>query len=109
MKLDRNINGTGRGKYGLILNRKLALAADTAAGADVNEAICILEAAGIIEWGEEGTASEFFVVKLRDQYAGSTLSVYGTMATHDDPEYGHDVLRLADRAGSRSPFCKKPD
>jgi len=109
MKLDRNINGTGRGKYGLINNRKLSELIgpnDKAAKA----AIAFLEHFGIIEWGEPGTEGEFFVIKLRDEFAEPALFGYAKGA-HNGGEvaYASEVAQLALRAGRHSPFCKKPD
>jgi hypothetical protein len=120
MKLDRSINGTGRGKYGLINNRRLADLTDlkkfppmtSAARADVrgvSEALALLERAGVIEWGEPGTAGEFFVIKLRDKHACRALFAYAQSIGAEDKEYIEDVLELSSRAGPHSPFCKTPD
>lgn len=119
MKLDRNINGTGRGKYGLIKNRMLGTAlhrrynggdADPLIHDDITKAIETLEAAGIIEWGETGTEGEFFVIKLRDKYASPALAAYASAARDDDPKYAEEIYYgLACKAGIHSPFCKKPD
>jgi len=132
MKLDRNINGTGRGKYGLVNNRKIAEIAGLAADAirdqsngltispgqretvqidaEISCAIRSLEYLGVIDWGPAGTASEFFVIKLRDRHAGPALAAYAdNAAVHGDQEYAGEVLALAERAGVDSPFCKKPD
>lgn len=132
MKLDRNINGTGRGKYGLVKTRRLAEIekADSEAaalirsggsdrnradrqaihlGMDVAQAIALLETAGVIEWGQPGTESEFFVIKLRDQCARPALDAYADMAAEFDPEYECEIRALSARAGFGSEFCKKPD
>lgn len=126
MKLDRNINGDGRGKYGLVNNRELReyakRAADAHAGrnammteADIEamrvmNAVKMLEDFGIIDWGLEGTESEFFVIKLRDWHAEAALAEYARSALDNgDEEYYLDVRALSDRAGRHSPFCKKPD
>ncbi|MEY9157080.1 hypothetical protein [Bradyrhizobium japonicum] len=126
MKLDRNLNGDGRGKYGLVNNRELIKRADeakacVAAGGTPSEseleamkvvnAVSFLEAMGVIDWGEEGTESEFFVIKLRDRHAHKALSAYSrSVSDHtDDVEYAEEVLTLAHRSGPYSPFCKSPD
>jgi hypothetical protein len=129
MKLDRNINGTGRGKYGLVNNRKLqeylaVLPGGAKSGMPrsveeeelefeamkIHNAVRFLEDMGILDWGLEGTASEFFVVKLRDQHAEDALTAYARSALNGgDVEYYHDVRALSDRAGIFSPFCKKPE
>lgn len=124
MKLDRNINGTGRGKYGLINNRKLievqAKERGTLKGEKIMFALSLLEREGILDWGPTGTESEFFVIKLRDKHAGAALYAYADIAMHDAVlaplettlglrEYADEVIELAHRAGPNSPFCKKPD
>ncbi|MFK4725381.1 hypothetical protein ABIE89_006481 [Bradyrhizobium niftali] len=125
MKLDRNINGTGRGKYGLVNNRKLleVISPARAEGDDndasmvklrlafrVRDAIELLEEAGILDWGVAGTEGEFFVIKLRDAYAGGALHTYASYAVRDGQvEYGRDVMELAKRSGEFHPNCKKPD
>ncbi len=113
MKLDRNINDTGRGKYGLINNRKLReiVTGDSTSDATrVDHAITVLMEAGVIEWGEPGTEGEFFVIKLRDINADVTLLTYARSAAHHgDAELGRDVEGLVLRSGPQSPFCKKPD
>jgi hypothetical protein len=117
MKLDRNINGDGHGKYGLINNRKLLkVLADVSADQPiyrkerVADAIAMLENLGILDWGLEGTESEFFVIKLKDKYADDALMGYALSANMDgEGDYARDVEQLAERAGAGSPFCKKPD
>jgi hypothetical protein len=124
MKLDRNINGTGRGKYGLIKTRVLAeiqsasihpadsahaTIADRKCG-HVMKAIKTLEDAGVIEWGEPGAEGEFFVIKLRDEYAQGALARYAMNAMGaGDGDLAVDVFALAERSGIYNPFCKKPD
>lgn len=114
MRLDRNINDNKRGKYALLKLRKL----DEFTAIDdpfqevakpIADAISTLEKAGIIDWGVEGTESEFFVIKLRDVNAPAGLYAYGASANHTDSEYAGEVWALADRAGTNSQFCKKPD
>jgi hypothetical protein len=118
MKLDRNVNGTGHGKYGLINNRrrlsvgltKHVSAADEARFKEIEAAIAILEAHQIIEWGEPRTEGEFFVIKLRDVNARAAIDAYADSAdSYGAQEYARDVAALALRAGPASPFCKKPD
>ncbi|MCK1577889.1 hypothetical protein [Bradyrhizobium sp. 174] len=125
MKLDRNINSTGRGKYGLVNNRKLleiivpprvdgesndASMVKLRRERQVRDAIDLLESLGILDWGLAGTDSEFFVIKLRDAYAGGALHTYASYAVRDGQvEYGRDVMELAKRSGESHPNCKKPD
>jgi len=109
MKLDRNING--RGKYAIVNLREIERIGGVAMGhnPDIAHALRILETNGLIEYGEVGSENEFFVIKLKDRYADSALARYAALASSDDPEYANDVAELASRAGSHSPFCKKPD
>ena len=88
MKLDRDTNPSGTGKYALINLRK-----DT------------------VEWGRPGEQDEFFVIKLRDTHAHAALQAYADSVRRagDDPEYAEAVQALADRSGALSPFCKNPD
>lgn len=117
MKLDRNINADGRGKYGLLLNREIARLdqrfnggeGDVADLAAIREAIALLERAGIIDWGDKPETA-FFVIRLKDEFSPNALFAYGIAATvHGDPEYGGEIEKLARRAGANHPNCKKPD
>lgn len=116
MKLDRNIEGNeGRGKYALIKLRDVeGFRGDgpfAGCGA-VGDALRVLENAGVIEWGAPRTKGEFFVIKLRDQYAQAALKAYADAVAADrngDDDYCGEIRDLADRAGTSSPFCKRPD
>lgn len=114
MKLDRTINPNKRGKYALLKLRKLDLFTEQGAfgevAAPIADAIRVLEIAGILDWGIEGSESEFFVLRLKDVYAANALSAYATTAHLDgETEFASDIQALAFRAGPQSPFCKKPD
>jgi glutamine synthetase len=111
MKLDRNIKANdGRGKYAILLLRKLALyqGDQPFAVSEVEKAIETLERAGIIDWGIVGTESEFFLTRLKDQYAAPSLHAYADAAEKDDPEWAGEVRELARRA-EVSPWQQKPD
>ena len=57
MKLDRNINASGRGKYALLKLRKLDdfdPFHKNGTGAKVTAALKTLERAGILDWGGTG-------------------------------------------------------
>jgi hypothetical protein len=105
MKLDRNINPTGKGKYALINMRKIE--GDPRTPQEL--AAAILKNPEAVEFGATGTEGEFFVIKLKDQFADEGLGAYGEAAWPHDREYGEAVLELSRRAGPNSPFCKKPD
>lgn len=113
MKLDRNINANGRGKYALLKLRKLA---DTAYCDDpfqeidpeVAEAIQTLEKAGILDWGNT-VDSEFFLIRLKDRHAAAALHAYAGDAYHHDREYAIEVEEMANRSGQHHRSCKAPD
>lgn len=84
MKLDRNINPNGMGKYALINLR-------------TNK----------IEWGNT-PEDEFFVIKLKDKYASAALDAYAKSCLKDDPEFAKEVHELASKAMFH-PLKKKPD
>jgi hypothetical protein len=111
MKLDRNEQPNGRGKYALLLMRKVEqYTTDSITESNpVLDAIWLLESEGLIDWGEAGTEREFFVIRLRDKFAGAALSRYAAVAASEDAEYAQEVAGLAHRAGENSPFCKTPD
>lgn len=114
MKLDRNIEGNeGRGKYALL---KLREYYDTLRGTFANpppeiiNAIKVLEDARILDWGLEGSESEFFVIRLKDKYAGLALFAYAKAAFDDgNKEWGEEIRGLAARSGPVHPKCKRPD
>lgn len=112
MKLDRNENGNGRGKYALLLLRKLA---DFESGTfrelapNIASAIETLDKAGLIDWGIVGTESEFFVIKLKDHNATESLHAYAAKAyAHGEEEWSAEVREMARRAAA-SPWKKRPD
>ena len=106
MNLDRNINSDGKGKYALINLRKLEGNPRTAE----ELAAAILKNPEAMEFGEVGSPNEFFVIKLKDQYAQSALYDYGHNAWADgDKAYARQIYELAARSGPNHPLCKKPD
>jgi hypothetical protein len=114
MKLDRNINSDGRGKYALLLLRKLDEFEGPGAFAGIDPtilaAIATLEGFGLIDWGLTGTDREFFLIRLKDKYAAKALASYAAAAHSDgEAEYAGEVYEMATRAGEASPFCKRPD
>lgn len=107
MRLDRNDNAKGVGKYALInLRRYRALPAD-----QLKEAHLLLgrlDQLGVIDNGARGSDDEFFVIKLKDKYAEPALVAYANAAVDDDKEWAEQVLALAARAEFH-PSKKKPD
>lgn len=114
MKLDRDINPDGCGKYAILNLRKLnqvcpGIQPFQRWSPEVAQALKTLEEAGALEWGQPGAQDEFFLIKLKDKYAAAALETYAAAARCDDPEYADAVLALAERAGPNNPFCKNPD
>jgi hypothetical protein len=114
MKLDRNTNRDGRGKYAVIDLRRLREACGRPNALEqwtpeVAQALKTLSEAGALEWGPVGGENEFFLMKLKDEYAKPALEAYANAASREDAEYAEAVQELANRAGCFSPFCKKPD
>lgn len=101
MKLDRNENPDGRGKYALVRLRGLT--------SDDAKHLLALSNSGCVDFGAPKEKDEFFVIKLRDKYARPALYSYAARAEKDDPEYAAEVAEMAQRSGINSPFCKAPD
>ena len=102
MRLDRNINPNGRGKYALIKLRKVAL---SSASIKTHRAFFVKPCAPFIEvpaaavdFGDTPD-SDFFVIRLRDKYAQPALEAYAMAARADgEQEYANEVAVLAIRA-----------
>lgn len=113
MKLVRNTNADGHGKYMLVLTRKLE-AYDPSGGRPfesnpVWDAVALLIDEGVIDQGVAETEGEFFVLRLKDRHAGAALRAYANSVEYTDPEFAAEVRELASRAGELSPWCKEPD
>lgn len=107
MKLDRNEQPGGVGKYALInMRRYRALPPDKAE--EAHDLLGKMEALGIIDTGARGADDEFFVIKLKDRYAPAALNAYANAAADDDKEWATQVLALASRA-EHHPAQKQPD
>lgn len=107
MKLDRNDNPSGIGKYAVVNMRRLR-----ALGDDL-EALALkrlgeLETLGVIDRGAKGDEDEFFVIKLKDRNAAAALYAYAASAALTDAEYAREIGDLADRAKNH-PSLKTPD
>ena len=117
MKLDRNINKDGKGKYALIQLRKVEV------GSKDWIILCDLASRGILEWGSVGSPDEFFLFKLKDifsdaglrGYEDAVLSASNKCVNTDEAqskslmEYAREIQSLRGRAGILSEFCKLPD
>ena len=102
MKMDRNENLDGKGKYALVRlrGRQSPVVKASLTNLDVNHRL---------DWGRPNEKDEFFVIKLRDRYARDALLAYAEAAQEDDPEWATEVAVLASRSGFLSAHCKRPD
>lgn len=105
MKLDRNINPTGRGKYALVKLRQLDAITATGDYSAVHNVEC-LQMQGVLDYGDT-PKTEFFVIRLKDKYAHAALNAYAQDAAKDDKEYAEEILELARKA--REMKSRKPD
>lgn len=105
MKLDRNLNPSGKGKYALVNLRKI----DGDPRTPQEMAAAILAQPEAVELGIVGGPDEFWLIKLKDKYAAPALQAYADAAQADDPEFAKEVREMVKRAGPSSPFCKSPD
>ncbi len=102
MKLDRNMNSEGKGKYALVLLRNVTT--DSEEHGMVED----LAERGVVDWGNKGDDGEFFVIRLKDKYAEAALMAYANAAVDDDKEWATQVLAMATRA-AHHPAKKQPD
>jgi hypothetical protein len=93
MKLDRNTNPDGRGKYALIKLRETHN--DPHPYRTTGGRISVRESS--VDHGDT-PETEFFVIRLKDKYAAAALYAYGNQARHDDPEWAEEIFALADKA-----------
>ena len=115
MKLDRNTNGDGKGKYALVRLR------DIQPDGEAFGLLRRLDELGHLDWGIVGQPDEFFVVKLRDRFAPGAIKGYADAVMEaarketdpvkekDFAQWGIQVIGMNSRAGDLSPFCKTPD
>lgn len=103
MKLDRNVNPNGRGKYALLKLRRQ----QNPFSVECQIAATNLKNAGLLDFGDTED-TEFFVIRLKDKYAAPALTAYALAAHADDPEYASEITKLAMLA-EQHPNKKKPD
>lgn len=116
MRLDRNLNSDGKGKYALVLLRNTPPVNGQGMNGvmphEVTAALNVLGSAGMLDYGNVGTDREFMVMRLKDKYTLKGLQGYFNAVTEDDPidtDYAKDILDMMSRAGPNSKWCKKPD
>ena len=113
MKLVRNTDPQGRGKYALVnlekLRRDFPMAAEHMPVHAVGRHLHALETLGLLTYGAPGDPEEFFVIKLKDAHAKAALEAYAASCAKSDWEFATEVQALAERAGTSHPLCKHPD
>lgn len=103
MKLDRNINPDGRGKYALLKLRNTDLSS-----AEIRERVGKIVGGQVLQFGDNED-TEFFVIKLKDIYAAPALIAYAKAAQEDgEEEYAQEIFALAEAAQKRR-NKRKPD
>jgi len=108
VKLDRNENDNGRGKYALILLREIQMA-DGSFPPGVQQALDTLKRVGVLDWGAAGSDSEFFLIRLKDRHAATALYAYARSAEEfGEVEWAKEVRALANTAATH-PGKKQPD
>ena len=115
MKLDRNINEGGKGKYAVVRLRGIEM------DSEAMDLLRRLDDLGHLDWGCVGHHDEFFVVKLRDKFAPGAIKGYADAVMDAsrkevDPvkaielaQWAIQVIDMDGRAGDLSPYCKEPD
>ncbi len=109
MKMDRDINPDGMGKYALIKWRQFR-ELEGARLMAAKEALETLQRLGVLDEGIKGTEAEFFVMRLKDVYSTAALEAYANSALiSGDDEYAAAVHEMVGRSGVHSEFCQQPD
>lgn len=95
MRLDRNTNPDGRGKYALIKLREDNVLHQL----QVPNMVTVPVLASAIDLGNT-PETEFFVIRLKDKNAANALRAYAVSCRTDDPEFANEVHTLALKAQS---------
>lgn len=95
MRLDRNTNPDGRGKYALIKLRQDNILHHL----KIPNVVTVPVLAGAIDVGDT-PETEFFVIRLKDKNAANALHAYAVSCRGDDPEFANEVHTLALKAAS---------
>ena len=79
MKLDRNTNLDGRGKYALLKLRRQ----EEPISPEAIEAANLLKEQGLLQFGNEAPDQQFFVIKYKDKFAIPALTAYAAAVTKE--------------------------
>lgn len=103
MKLDRNINADGTGKYALVLMRETPSSTDVSEKAvAIRGALQTLEHHGCLDYGNADDR-DFFVIRLKDKFAPAALFAYSVAAEDaGEKEWALEVRELAHNAANRT-------
>lgn len=93
MRLDRNVNTDGRGKYALI---KLRSTGELTPALMEDGAKFVIDP-DHVDFGDT-PETDFFTIRLKDKFAGPALRAYAEAAMEDDPEYAMEIIALAEKA-----------
>lgn len=94
MKLDRNINPDGLGKYAVISLRDKPEIQEVVMG-EVDGAWI---SADDFDDGSPGSDGEWFLLRLKDAGAAAALEAYARFYDDHDPEWADECRKLAERA-----------
>jgi len=99
MKLDRNKNPSGRGKYALLKLRELGdiHPNEIKMALETLDELSVAQVEQAVDYGDTPTSS-FFVIRLKDKYAVPALRAYADAARADDPEYASEIDELVKAA-----------
>lgn len=104
MKLDRNLNPDGRGKYALVLMREETTLWKRIHNHGLDK---VLVSTNAIDFGSNPD-TEFFVIRLKDKFAAPALLAYSLAAREaGQTEWADEVFRLAEKAANH-PNKKMP-
>lgn len=120
MKLDKNINKDGGGKYALLKLRKLLEIQQlgTDHSVRIQQAVELLNSYKLLHCGDEGPGEQFFVMKYKDKFTAPALRAYAIAVEHSAQadstpeqieglvEYAAEIRRethLAFEQGNRMP------
>lgn len=108
MRLTRNKTPDGKCKYAIVRLDKLREIQNRLTWRRATNALELLEAFGLLEYGQPSSEEECFVIKLKDVNAPAALDAYAQKAAATDQEFADDIHELFERA-LRHPSRKMPD
>jgi len=94
MRLDRNVNPDGTGKYALVKMREVNRLRNQSGQLpdDVTKAFMVLESRNIMLYGDESDGDQFFVMKYKDKFTALALFAYARAAMEEAHTLSLDIL-----------------